>query len=128
MAQTWSSCVELPIQRLFLSPCASLGLRIFGADATDAHAHSQVDANAIKCYLAADNACINWAEKVSGKKAKKGQVLPIIHSLQGHPTSGRNWMHLIDKILIEKMGFRTTTHDGCVYIRGKGKDLTMVLR
>ena len=40
VASTWSSCVELPIQRLFLWMCANSGLTIYGGDATDAYAHS----------------------------------------------------------------------------------------
>ena len=40
VASTWSLCVELPIQRLFLGMCAHCGLTIYGGDATDAYAHS----------------------------------------------------------------------------------------
>ena len=40
VASTWSSCVELPLQRLFLGICANAGLTIYGGDATDAYAHS----------------------------------------------------------------------------------------
>ena len=39
VASTWSSCVELPIQRLFLGICANTGLTIYGGDATDAYAY-----------------------------------------------------------------------------------------
>ena len=44
-------------------------------------------------------------------------VLPVYHALQGHPESGKQWMHLIDNILLKKMGFHTTTHDRCIYRR-----------
>ena len=32
---TWSLCVELPIQRLFLGMCVHSGLTIYGQDTTD---------------------------------------------------------------------------------------------
>ena len=53
VASTWSSCVELPIQRLSLGMCADSGLTIYGGDATDAYAHSP---SPINTYLAVDNA------------------------------------------------------------------------
>lgn len=99
-----------------------------GTDAQDAHGYSRTDEQAVKCYLAADEACINWADEALGKKVTKGQSLPITHSLQGHPTSGRNWMHLIDKILIDEMGFKTTTHNRCIQVRGEGDNLALLLR
>ena len=37
---TWFSCVELPIQSLFLSICVNAGLRIYGKDTTDVYTHS----------------------------------------------------------------------------------------
>ena len=39
---TWSSCVEISIQCLFLGICADAGLTIYGEDATDAYTHSPV--------------------------------------------------------------------------------------
>ena len=44
-------------------------------------------------------------------------VLPVYHALQGHPESGKQWMNMIDNVLIKEMGFRTTTHDRCIYRR-----------
>lgn len=39
-AQTYSSCVEQPIQRLFFALAAELNYKVYGGDATDAFAHS----------------------------------------------------------------------------------------
>ena len=47
------SCVELPVQRLFLGIAADIGLTIFGGDATDAYAHSSA---LNETYLAIDDA------------------------------------------------------------------------
>ena len=52
-------------------------------------------------------------------------VLPIKNSLQGIPQSGRNWMHMIDKVLIQKLGLTTTTHDQCINKRGSGDNASI---
>ena len=57
VASTWSSCVSLPIQRLFLGMCADLGLVIYGGDATDAYAHSPAPNDT---YLTIDDAYADW--------------------------------------------------------------------
>ena len=80
-------------------------------DVVDACAHSCTDDEEIKCCMVVDDACVNWSEKVLKKKVEKGKVLPILHSLQGHPASGRNWMKLMDDVSINTLGFTTTTHD-----------------
>ena len=40
MVSTWSSCVELPIQRLFIALAAQKGRCMYGGDARDAYAHA----------------------------------------------------------------------------------------
>ena len=55
-------------------------------------------------------------------------VLPVHHALQGHPESGKMWMKMIDDILINQLGFRTTTHDYCIYIRERDGQVQLLLR
>ena len=114
VASTWSSCVSLPIQRIFLGMCADLGLVIYGGDATDAYAHSPAPS---ATFLSIDDAYATWYKNKFNKKIDRRMVLPVYHALQGHPESGKQWMHMIDSILINKMGFHTTTHDRCIYRR-----------
>ena len=54
IASTWSSCVELPVQRLFLGISAVLELDIYGSDVTDAYAHSNT--HEIPTFLKIDDA------------------------------------------------------------------------
>ena len=96
VASTWSSCVALPIQRLFLGMCADLGLIIYGGDATDAYAHSPAPNDT---YLAVDEAYSDWYKQKYGKQLEQRQVLPVFHALQGHPESEKMWMKMIDNIL-----------------------------
>ena len=114
VASTWSSCVELPVQRLFMGLCADMGLTIYGSDVTDAYAHSPAPNDT---YLAVDDAYADWYYKNKGEHISKWMVLPVHHALQGHPESGKMWMKMIDNILINQLRFRTTTHDRCIYIR-----------
>ena len=126
VASTWSSCVELPIQRLFLALCAKHGLSIYGADVTDAYAHSPAPDTAT--YLTIDDAYSEWYLKRFGKVLNKRWVLPIRHSLQGHPESGKMWMRMIDQVLIKEMGFKSTTHDRCIYHNVIDGELVLLMR
>ena len=58
IASTWSSCVELPIQRLLLGISPTLNLIVYGADAIDVYAHNP--APDAKTYLSVDNAYEEW--------------------------------------------------------------------
>ena len=43
-------------------------------------------------------------------------VLPVQHTLQGHPKLGRLWEEHINKILSDTfLNFKSTTHDKCIY-------------
>ena len=44
-------------------------------------------------------------------------VLLVNYALQGHSESEKQWINMIDNILIQKMRFSTTTHDWCIYCR-----------
>ena len=99
MANTWSSCVMLPVQRLFLGLSAANGLKIYGSDVKDAYAHS--DKPIVATYLAIDDAYSDWYFKKHGREINRRWVLPVQHSLQGNPESEKNWMKLIDKVLLD---------------------------
>jgi hypothetical protein len=125
LANTWSSCAEQPIQRIFLALCASQGLTIYGGDVTDAYAHSP--SPELPTYLSIDDTYSDWYHMKFNKTLNRHWVLPIQHSLQGHPESGKMWMRMIDRILIEELGFtNTTTHDRCIYTKQvDGKTILM---
>lgn len=87
MTSTWSSCVELPIQRLYLFLCASQGLVLYGGDARDMYAHSPAPKN--MTHLTIDDAYFKWYKEKTGISINSRLVLPVLHSLQGHPESGK---------------------------------------
>ena len=41
--------------------------------------------------------------------------MDVLHSLQGHPLGGKQWMKMIDNIPLDKLGFTTATHDRCTH-------------
>ena len=57
VASTWSSCVDLPIQQMFMGIAAHSGLTVYGGDATDAYAHSHAPKDT---SLAVDDAYAEW--------------------------------------------------------------------
>ena len=68
VASTWSSCVELPVQQVFLGKASDLGLKVYGGDATDAYAHSPASSDP---YVAIDDAYADWYKDTLVKKIKK---------------------------------------------------------
>lgn len=57
----------------------------------------------------------DWYQSKFNRKINCCHVLPVSHCLKGHPESGKVWMHFINNIIIDQMGFETTTHDCCIY-------------
>ena len=126
IVSAWSSCVEMPIQRLFLALCAAKGHQIRSADSQNAHTHAE--ACGIETRIQADNACIEWAQEILQKDVRRGSVMKVSHSLQRHPLSGKLWMGMIDKILIDDLGFSTTAHDQCIHKRTDPEGTILILR
>ena len=84
----------LPIQQLFLGLCAQKGLCMYGGDACDAYTHAS--APKMMTHLTIDDAYFECYKEKTGKSLSRRFVLSVLHSLQGHPESGKMWMKLID--------------------------------
>ena len=114
IASTYSSCVEQPIQRLFFALSAHLGYPIYGGDAQDAYAHSPPPER--PTFVAINDAYAEWYESRYGKKIDRSMVLPVLHALQGHPSSGKLWEDHINSVLESPdLGFQSTVHDRTIY-------------
>ena len=72
VASTWSSCVELPVQRIFLCIAVDLGLTVYGGDATDAYAHSPAPNDT---YIEIDDAYADWYKDTTGKDINQRHFL-----------------------------------------------------
>ena len=61
LANSYSSCVYQPVQRLFFALSALLNHRLFGGDARDAYAHANGDFS-IPTFVSIDDAYAEWYE------------------------------------------------------------------
>ena len=82
VASTWSLCVKLHVQRLFLGICDNAGLTIYGRDATDAYVHSPASND---IYLQVDDTYAEWYNNKFKNKISKQMVSPVKHALLGQP-------------------------------------------
>jgi len=110
---TYASCLEHPIYRLFIALCAADGLTIYGGDAKDAFAHSPGPSK--PTFMKVDDAFREWYQARTGVLLDKDLVIPVLRALQGHPEAARLWEHHITTILHE-LGFRNTTHEKNIYV------------
>ena len=66
IAKTYSSCVEQPIQQMFVALSAELGHELFSGDAIDAYVHSPPPET--PTFVQIDDTYANWYEHKFGKK------------------------------------------------------------
>ena len=68
-------------------------------------------------YLEIDDTIYDWYLRKFGIKLNRlKDVIPLFKNLQGLPESGALWEKMIEDILLNKMGFRNTTHERNLYI------------
>jgi len=99
----WQTLLGPLVFNYLLGIAVANGLQIYGSNIRDAYAHSEKPI--IDTYLAIDDAYSDWYYKKYGQVLNKRWVLPVQHSLQGHPERGKMWMRLIGKVLIKDVGF-----------------------
>ena len=115
LVQTYSSCLELPCQRIFVAMCARRGLNIYYGDVDNAF--QQAPPPTFQCYIAVDATVADWYESRFGIKLDPSKhVIPLYKALQGFPEAGALWEKMIQKILLVKMGFKCTVHERNLYI------------
>jgi hypothetical protein len=117
LAQTYANCVEQPACRLFWSLAAQNNYIVLGADAGNAFAEAPPPDQAF--YMIIDEQYNTWwTEHLKRPPIPPGYVLPVNHALQGHPEAPRLWEHHINHILTDKLSFKPTTHEPCLYVKG----------
>ena len=69
-----------------------------------------------QCYIAVNEAYCDWYYRRYGERLVVGEhVLPLGRSLQGHPEAGASFEKLINHLLLDKLGFKNTTHEKNLY-------------
>ena len=86
-----------------------------GADASNAFAEAPPPVAPL--YIYADDQYREWwSRKFPHKEPiKRGMVMKVKKALQGHPESPRLWSVLINRLLIDKLHLKPTTHEPCLY-------------
>ena len=122
---TYSSCIEMPCQRLFLALAAAMGYVLTVADTSNAF--QQAPPPPYPCYLRIDEAYQDWYKHRYGKDIDPDQyVIPVLKNLQGLPHSGNSWEVMINNILMNHLGFKNTTHERNLY-RGTFEDQDVLI-
>ena len=95
---TYSSCIELPCQRLFFALSAGLGYVLTVTDTSNAF--QQAPPPPYPCYLRIDEAYQDWYKHHFGKSIDLTEyVVPVLKNLQGLPHAGASWEVMINKQL-----------------------------
>jgi hypothetical protein len=100
-------------------------LIILSTDAIIAFANA--NASTIPTYVCIDDAYAEWYFDKFGVNLDRSLSLPAQHALQGHPKSPRLWEEFINKILIEHLHLKSTTHERSIY-SGKYKDNLILIQ
>jgi len=109
---TYASCLEHPVFRLFIALCAADNLAIYGGEAKDAFAHSP--GPSMPTFTKLDNTFCDWYLERTGVLLDNNLVLPVLRALQGHPEAARLWEEHISAIL-QDVGFKNATHEKNTY-------------
>eukprot|EP00957_Ditylum_brightwellii_P087530 6663386-Ditylum_brightwellii.AAC.1 len=88
-AYNYSSCVSQVGMKLLTAIAAWNNYLIIGADATNAFAQSPPPTE--PTFMRIDYQYVDWHKHKYGKDSEQSKVLPVLHSLQGHPESGALW-------------------------------------
>jgi hypothetical protein len=84
-----------------------------------------------QCYLEIDNAYESWYHKRHGGRRidRRKYVIPVNRALQGQPSVLVQWTTMINKILINELGFKNTPHEQNLYCGVvDGHDIILVCR
>ena len=92
IVDSYSACVNQPVQRLFFALSAILNHRLYGGDACDAYAHSP-GTYSVPTFVSIDDQYAEWYhDRYKNLPAlNRRHVLPVQKAIQGHPEAGRMW-------------------------------------
>ena len=125
LANTYAACLEQAACRLFWSIAAIKNNKVFGADAVNAFAEAPPPKSPL--FLKVDMAYKNWYFNKTNLHLPDNSYVQVFQAIQGHPESPRLWNLHIDSIL-SKIGFKSTTHEPCIYITYTTTETIYLLR
>ena len=109
---TYANCVDHNSARLFYAITAMENLTVYGADVTNAFGEAAPPKQGF--FIRPDDAVRAWWKARKGEDLPRGQVIPVLAAMQGHPEAPRLWEKHADTIL-RRCGLIPTTHEPCLY-------------
>lgn len=111
---TYANSLATDSERLFWALAAKNGLIVAGADVSNAFVEAPAPGDTF--YIIPDNIFRQWwMQHKNRPPIPSGWVLKVKYALQGHPESPRLWEHHITRILKDKLQFKATHHEPCLY-------------
>ena len=117
IVDSYSACVNQPVQLLFFALSAILNHRLYGGDACDVYTHSP-GTYSVPTFVSIDDQYAEWYHDryKNLPTLHRKHDLPFQKAIQGHPEAGRMWETHINSILFStELNCCTTTHDRCIY-------------
>ena len=125
LSHTYAACIDQSACRIFWAIAAIKSKKVFGSDAVNAFAEAPPPKAPL--YLRVDAAYCNWYKHTNNIDLPSDSYVKVHQAIQGHPESPRLWQLHIDKIL-KKIGFKSTTHEPCIYILHTTTETIYMLR
>jgi hypothetical protein len=111
---TYANSLATDSERLFWALAAKNGLIVAGADVSNAFVEAPAPGDTF--YIIPDNIFRQWwMQHKNRPPIPSGWVLKVKYALQGHPESPRLWERHITRILKDKLQFKATHHEPCLY-------------
>jgi hypothetical protein len=119
--RTDAPCINLNVLRVVLSSAAQLDWEIRHLDVKTAHLYGDLEE---ELYLRIPNGYADVMDLDAA--ALSGKAFRLEKSIYGLKQAGYNWYMLCSTTFIEKLGFRKSRRDDCLYIKDN-KDGTKVI-
>lgn len=113
LGATYAASLEQTGARIFWAAAALSNFRVYGADVSNAFAEAPPPKAPL--FVTIDTQYHEWNAAKGRPPIPKDHVLPVQGALQGHPESPRLWAILINDLLVNKLKFKPTTHEPCLY-------------
>ena len=95
---------------------AALNYIALGCDVGNTFA--EADGPKVQFFMKIDQQFTDWwIQHLKKPPIPLGYVIPILKNLQGHPEAPSLWHKHITRLLLDKLEFRHTTHEPCLYFK-----------
>ncbi|BES90199.1 Hydra magnipapillata [Nesidiocoris tenuis] len=135
--ETYSPVIRLGTIRTMMALAAEKGMKVHQLDVVTAYLNGDIDKSIYmeipeklkesltELVKSPDSLVKKEAKKMLQELSNGDKVCHLRKSLYGLKQSGRQWYKKLHHALVE-MGFKPTPSDPCLYVKQKGKDMTLL--